>query len=217
MLMEYEVHFYSSGAIEEGWTAKDLPENTIVSMSGIILGSLLTCALLILGAMVFLPRSIFPDLLSTTALPVALPLGATALRLALLGILACVASAAVETALSGGYNVCQFYGLKWDKNLPPREVPEFTISWVALLMIALIFALTGINPLTLVNVSIIFGMVLMPLTYYPILKAAGDRGLMGEHASSRVQQVLGWIFLGIIVVAALAAIPLMIVTHSGQP
>jgi len=96
MLMEYEVHFYSSGAIEEGWTAKDLPENSIVSTSGIVLGSLLTCALLILGALVFLPRSIFPDMLSTTALPVAVPLGPIALRLALVGILACVASAAVE-------------------------------------------------------------------------------------------------------------------------
>src|SRR5438105_10592739 len=52
MLMEYEVHFYSSGAIEEGWTAKDLPENSIVSINGIVLGSLLTCALLILGAIV---------------------------------------------------------------------------------------------------------------------------------------------------------------------
>ena len=211
------MHFYSSGAIEEGWTAKDLPENTIVSMSGIILGSLLTCALLILGAIVFLPRAIFPDLLSTTALPAALPFGLTALRLALLGILACVASAAVETALSGGYNICQFYGLKWDKNVPPREVPEFTKSWVGTLVLALMLALTGIKPLTLVNVSIIFGMVIMPLTYYPILKAAGDQALMGEHASGKVQQVLGWIFFGVIVVAAVVAIPLMVITHSGQP
>src|SRR5439155_259195 len=91
-------------------------QRTFRTGRGIILGSLLTCALLILGAIVFLPRAIFPDLLSTTALPAALPFALTALRLALLGILACVARAAVETALSGGYNICQFYGLKWDKN-----------------------------------------------------------------------------------------------------
>src|SRR5438309_1954424 len=205
MLMEYEVHFYSSGAIEEGWTAKDLPENSIVSTSGIVLGSLLTCALLILGALVFLPRSIFPDMLSTTALPVAVPLGATALRLALVGILACVASAAVETALSGGYNVCQFFGLKWDKNLPPKQVPVFTATWVAMLVVALVLAMTGIKPLTLVNFSIVFGMLIMPLTYYPILKSAGDRELMGEHVTGKAQQTLGWVFFGIIVIAALAA------------
>jgi len=217
MLMEYEVHFYSSGAIEEGWTAKDLPENTIVAVSGIVLGSLLTCGLLILGAVVFLPRSIFPDLLSTTVLPVAVPLGAIAVRVALVGVLACVASAAVETAMSGGYNVCQFFGLKWHKNRPPREVPFFTGTWVAMLVVGLVLALTGIKPLTLVNFSIVFGMLIMPLTYYPILKAAGDRQIMGQHVTGKVQQMLGWVFFGIIVIAALAAFPLMILTHSGQP
>ena len=217
LLMEYEVHFYSSGAIEEGWTAKDLPENTIVSTSGIVLGSLLTCALLILGAVVFLPDGIFPDQLSTTALPVALPMGKLALKIALLGILACVASAAVETALSAGYNVCQFYDIKWDKNIPPRDAPVFTALWVGTLIVALFIAITGIKPLTLVNFSIMFGMVMMPLTYYPILTSARDRTLMGEHATKNVQHILGWVFFGMIVIAALAAFPLMIVTHSGQP
>lgn len=217
MLMEYEVHFYSSGAIEEGWTTKDLPENTIVATSGIVLGSLLTCGLLVLGALVFLPRGIFPDLLPTTALPVAVPMGTLAVRLALIGILACVASAAVETALSAGYNLCQFYELKWDKNIAPQEAPVFTATWVGTLVVALLIAVTGIKPLTLVNFSIIFGMVIMPLTYYPILTAASDTALMGPHATKQVLRILGWFFFGVIVIAALAAFPLMILTHSGQP
>ena len=217
LLMEYEVHFYSSGAIEEGWTADDLPQNTLVSTSGIVLGSLLTCALLMLGAIVFLPRQIFPDLLSTSLLAVSVPMGPVALVLALLGVLACVAGAAIETALSSGYNVCQFFGLKWDKNVPPRNVPAFTRSWVGTLIIALILALSGIKPLTLVNVAIIFGMTIMPFTYYPILKASSDRTLMGEHATKRPLRILGWVFFGVIVLAAVAAFPLMLVTHGGQP
>jgi manganese transport protein len=217
LLMEYEVHFYSSGAIEEGWKPKDLPQNTIISTTGIALGSVLTSALLILGVLVFLPRGIVPDLLSTTILPVALPLDPTLVKLALGGILACVASAAVETALSGSYNVCQFFNIKWDKNLPPKKVPQFTIGWLSMLGIALVVALTGIKPLTLVNFSIIFGMVIMPLTYYPILKTAGDRAMMGEHATKPWQHGLAWVFLVLIVIAALAAVPLMILTHSGQP
>src|SRR3569833_1923146 len=56
MLMEYEVHFYSSGAIEEDWTPKDLGENFMVASLGSILGSLITGGLLILGAVVFLPQ-----------------------------------------------------------------------------------------------------------------------------------------------------------------
>src|SRR3954447_19416392 len=56
MLMEYEVHFYSSGAMEEEWTPKDLGENFMVAAMGSILGSLLTIGLLALGAILFLPR-----------------------------------------------------------------------------------------------------------------------------------------------------------------
>jgi manganese transport protein len=53
MLMEYEVHFYSSGALEEDWSEEDLPENFMVASFGSILGATLTVALLAIGALVF--------------------------------------------------------------------------------------------------------------------------------------------------------------------
>jgi len=58
MLMVYEVHFYSSGAIEEDWTPKDLKENFMVAALGSILGSLLTIALMAVAALVLFPRNI---------------------------------------------------------------------------------------------------------------------------------------------------------------
>src|SRR5207237_3970775 len=73
MLMEYEVHFYSSGAIEEDWTPKDLGENFMVAALGSLLGSLLTVGLLALGVIVFLPRGIFPQTLSTAVFSGAFP------------------------------------------------------------------------------------------------------------------------------------------------
>src|SRR5207248_3725937 len=123
LLMEYEVHFYSSGAIEEDWTAKDLGENFLVAAFGSVLGALITMALLVLGVLVFLPRGIFPDALSTTALAGAFPFRQKGLLLALLGMLATLCGAAIETGLSGAYNVCQFFNLAWGKNQPPRSVP----------------------------------------------------------------------------------------------
>src|SRR6185369_4309804 len=75
MLMAYEVHFYSSGAMEEDWKAKDLGENFMVAALGSILGSGLTVALMVLGAVLFLPRSIFPQLLSSSIVAGAYPFG----------------------------------------------------------------------------------------------------------------------------------------------
>jgi len=217
MLMEYEVHFYSSGAIEEDWTTDDLGENFMVASFGSILGSLLTVGLLALGALVFLPRGIFPQVLSTTTMAGAFPFGKKALLVALLGTLACISGAAVETALSGAYNVCQFFNLNWGKNQPVKSVPIYTACWIGMFTFALIIALTGVRPLQLVDLSIIFGMVIMPLTYYPILRVAADKNVMGKHVNTKIDTIIGIVFLVLIAAAAVAAIPLMILTHSGQP
>jgi manganese transport protein len=217
MLMEYEVHFYSSGAIEEDWTPKDLSENFMVASLGSVLGSLLTVALMALGAMVFLPRKIFPDVLSTAIFAGAYPFAQKVLVLASLGTLACIAGAAVETALSGAYNICQFFNFDWGKNQKAKSVPVYTATWLAMLALALIVAITGVRPLELVNISIIFGMVIMPFTYYPILKVAADKAVMGKHVNGRGDTIVATFFLVVITVAALAAIPLMVLTHSGKP
>ena len=217
MLMEYEVHFYSSGAMEEDWKPKDLGENFMVASLGSVFGAALTVALLALGALVFLPRDIFPDTLSTTILPAALPFGRKALVVAILGVIACLSGAAVETAMSGGYNLCQFFNWNWGKNLPKKKVKAFTITWLAMLAVALTVDMIGVRPLQLVNISVIFGMVVMPFTYYPILRVASDRGRMGKHVNRRIDNVIATVFLALILLAAVAAIPLMLLTHSGQP
>ncbi|HUK42636.1 MAG TPA: hypothetical protein VLX11_16390 [Candidatus Acidoferrales bacterium] len=71
--------------------------------------------------------------------------------------------------------------------------------------------------LKLVNISVVFGMVVMPLTYYPIMRVAMDRQIMRRHVNSRTDTALGVLFLLLITLAAFAAIPLMILTDSGQP
>jgi len=217
LLMEYEVHFYSSGAMEEDWTTRDLGENFAVAAFGSLLGAVITIGLLALGALVFLPRGIFPNTLSTTIIAGAFPFATKALVLALLGTLACLCGAALETALSGAYNVCQFFNLNWGKNLPVKSAPFYTVAWIAMLTVAFVIAISGLRPLMLVNISVIFGMVVMPFTYYPILRVAADKNIMGRHVNGRADTIIAIVFLVLICIAATAAIPLMALTHSGQP
>jgi Mn2+/Fe2+ NRAMP family transporter len=56
----------------------------------------------------------------------------------------------------------------------------------------------------------------LPLTYFPILIVSNDPEYMGKQVNGRVRNALAVGFLGIIMVAALAAIPLMITTGMGS-
>jgi Mn2+/Fe2+ NRAMP family transporter len=64
--------------------------------------------------------------------------------------------------------------------------------------------------------SVVFSAVALPLTYFPILIVSNDPEYMGKQVNGRVRNALAVGFLGIIMVAALAAIPLMITTGMGS-
>jgi manganese transport protein len=58
--------------------------------------------------------------------------------------------------------------------------------------------------------------VALPLTYLPVLIVANDRDYMGDMGNGRFLNVIGSIYLVLIVLASLAAIPLMIWTKMGS-
>jgi len=216
ILMPYEVHFYSSGAIEEKWTAKDIPSNFANAVIGFALGGVLTVGLIVTGAQAFFGQGIDPHLLGTVAMPAAMAFGVKGLLLALVGILSAIGGAAAETALASAYSVAQFFRLPWGKDKKLKDAPRYHACWIAMLLAGLGIASTGVNAVDIVEYSVIFAVVVLPFTYYPILKVADDKQVMGKHVNSPVIRYLGWIYLALIAAAAVSAVPLMIVTHSGN-
>ena len=214
--MPYEVYFYSSGGIEESWEIEDLDTNTVIANIGFGLGSLVAIALLVIGAALFLPLGIRPQQLGTTAGAGSFTFGRVGLVLALLGMLFTISGAAVETWLAGAYNVAQFFNFPWGRHRKPLETPCFTALWIIIFLLAMSVVLTGIDPVKLVEYSVIFAVVVLPLTYLPILLVARDPGYMHEHVNKRWPNVLGWTFLALMTLCGLGAIPLMIVTRGGQ-
>jgi Mn2+/Fe2+ NRAMP family transporter len=216
VMFPYEVYFYSSGGIEEGWGVKDLPLNRLTCIVGFALGSLLSISILSSSAQLFTPLLADPQLPGTTALEVELPMGRTGLLLALLGILFAVAGAAIETCLANAYSVAQFFGWAWGRHKRPWETPRFTLTWIALFLAALGIVLTGADVMKLVEFAILFSVLVLPLTYLPLLLLASDRNFMREHRNGLLANGVGWIYFAVIVVAALAAVPLFLLTSGGQ-
>jgi len=211
----YEVYFYSSGGIEDGWKPSDLGLNRFTVFAGFGVGALLSIAILVVSAEVLRPLGVQPQHLGTTALALG-SLGQIGLLAGLIGILFAVGGAALETGLSGAYSLSQFLGWPWGKYLSPRKAPRFTITWIVMFALAMVILATGVNPVAVTEYAVIFAAVAMPLTYAPVLLVANDRSYMGEHVNGRLANGMGVIYLVVITLAAVLAIPLLIVTGAGS-
>jgi Mn2+/Fe2+ NRAMP family transporter len=215
-LTPYEVFFFSSGAVEERWTPKDLAVEKANVFVGFPLGGALSLAIMACASVVYLPLGAQVDTLGQTALPTALAFGKLGLAVVILGFFAATFGAALETGLSCGYTVAQYFGWQWGKFVAPRRAARFhTVVLVSILLGVALLA-TTIDPVQLTEYSLVFSAVVLPLTYLPILVVANDREYLGDKANGRFANLLGVIYLVIIVVVAVAAIPLMIVTGMGS-
>ncbi|MDT0169698.1 Nramp family divalent metal transporter [Pseudarthrobacter sp. BRE9] len=212
----YEVFFFSSGAVEEGWTVKDLLQERINVLVGFPLGGLLSVAIAGCAAVVLLPAGISVTSLSQVILPVAEGAGKLGLAFVLVGIVAATFGAALETTLSSGYTLAQFFGWSWGKFRRPAEAARFHLAMIVCLVIGMAVLATGVDPVQVTEYSVVFSAIALPLTYLPVLIVANDPQYMHEHVNGRVVNVLGMVYLVIILVASLAAIPLMIVTGAGS-
>ena len=216
VMFPYEAYFYSSGGIEEQWSPKDLLTNRVTAIVGMALGSLLAISILANSAQLFGPVNVGPQVPGTSAMEAAIPLGKTGLLLALLGMLFAVAGAAVETCLSNAYAVAQFFGWEWGRHKKPWEAPRFTLAWIAFFILALLIVMSGVDVMQLVEYAVLFSIVVLPLTYLPLMLLAGDKSYMGRHANKWLAKSLGWIYFAIVTAAAVAAIPLYLLTSGGQ-
>ena len=214
-LMPYEVHFYSSGAVEEHWDESSLTENRLNAIIGYALGGVLACSLIVVSGYLFHPLGVEPGDLGTAALPAQNAYGETGLLLALGGIMFCVGGAAVDSSFSASYNLAQFLGWEWGRYRGPKKAPRFTASWLVFLFLAMLVVLSGINPVEITEYSVVFAVVALPMTYLPVLMIAGDRSFMGDHANGPISRTLGWAYFALILVLAIAALPLLLATNGG--
>lgn len=212
----YEVFFFSSGAVEENWTVRDLGKSRLNVLVGFPLGGLLSLAIAGCATVVLLPAQIEVTKLSQIVLPVLAAGGQLLLAFAIIGIVAATFGAALETTLSSGYTLAQYFGWAWGKFRRPADAARFHSVIIVVVIVAAAVLFTGIDPILVTEYSVVFSAIALPLTYLPILIVANDPGYMGGRTNGTALNVAASIYLVVILVAALAAIPLMVVTGAGQ-
>jgi manganese transport protein len=220
-MVPYEVYFYSSGAVEEGWEESkgDLLVNKLNALLGFALGGIFSVALIVVAAEIFHPLQVSPEFLGTTALGAQISFGEVGLLFAFLGMMFAIGGAAIEGSFAGAYAFAQFLGWEWGKSKKAkgrRRAPGFTSTWILLSAIALIIDLTGANPVLITEYAVVMAVVALPLTYLPVLLIARDERYMGEHKNGRLANVLGVLYMGLLMVVSVAALPLLFATNHGS-
>ncbi|WBQ08210.1 NRAMP family divalent metal transporter [Kribbella sp. CA-293567] len=212
----YEVFFFSSGGVEEKWTRRDLSVARSNVLIGFPLGGLLSLAIAGCAAVLYLPAGIQVETLGQVTLPAAVAFGKVGLAVVLIGVFAATFGAALETALSSGYTIAQYFGWQWGKFVRPRQASRFHLVMIVCLLLAILTLMTMVDPVKVTEYSVVFAAVALPLTYLPILIIANDPDYMGEHVNGRVLNFFAQLYLGLLLLASVAAIPLMILTRAGR-
>jgi Mn2+/Fe2+ NRAMP family transporter len=212
----YEVFFFSSGAVEEGWTRQELAVNRANVYLGFPLGGLLSLAIMTTAALVMKPRGISVDSLAQLTLPIGLTIGKIGVAFLLIGMFAAIFSAALETSLSAGYTVAQFFGWQWGKFVRPREAARFHAVVLLSIAAATLLILTTLDPVKVTEFSIVFAAAALPLTYLPVLIVANDPTYMGTKVNSKLTNAIGSAYLVLLLGVSIATIPLMIITKAGS-
>jgi Mn2+/Fe2+ NRAMP family transporter len=212
----YEVFFFSSGGVEEKWGRNDLGTERTNVFIGFPLGGLLSLAIAGCAAVLYLPAGIKVDTLGQVTLPTAVAFGKFGLAIVLIGVFAATFGAALETSLSCGYTIAQYFGWQWGKFVRPRQASRFHLVIIICLALSILVLLTAVDPVKVTEYSVVFAAMALPLTYLPILIIANDPDYMGKATNGRVLNFFALVYLGLLLLASIAAIPLMIITKAGQ-
>lgn len=211
----YLLHFYSSGAREEGWSGRSLLLNRTTSILGMGFGSLGSIALVILATLVLLPHHLNASTLGEIGLAMATPFGKVGMFLFTIVLLVTCLGAALEVVLAVSYNIAQGAGWEWGENKKPVEAARFNLTIIIFLLIALAIGLLGFDPLQMALFASTVIALFLPLSLLPFLVLMNDPQYLGARTNGRLTNVAVMAILLIAFVVAIISLPLVILTGGG--
>lgn len=211
----FETYFYSSGAIEDKWDGSDIVVNRVTATLGMGFGALIAVAMMVVAAQSFFPHGLQPRSFGAIRVPLVATLGGLGFAGFMLGAFFCTAGAALEVALSTAYGACQFFGWDWGQSHKPKDAPVFALWYLVAILIAMVIAFTGIDPIKLTIYTTALAAFSLPFTFAPLLIVANDERYMGEQRNGILANIAGVFFLIVLTVVTLITIPLFFMSGFG--
>jgi manganese transport protein len=190
--------FLHASSVQEKWpesvpTREALVESRFDTTISIVLGGLITAAILVTGAAAFFGTGTEIQSAGQMAEQLEPLLGPTAKYFFAIGLLAAGFTSAITAPLAAAYATSGALG--WERNLRSWK---FRAVWFIVLVFGTIFAVLGTNPVAAIVFAQAANGVLLPLVAVFLLFAVNRSDLMGEHRNGTITNILG----GIVVLIA---------------
>ncbi|MFN2542688.1 MAG: NRAMP family divalent metal transporter [Chthoniobacterales bacterium] len=206
----YLLNFYSSGAVEDKWTEKDLVPNRITAALGMSFGGMISMAVLVAAAMVLHPRGIRVESYEQVPLIVTQTLGQWGYRIFGCALIIACLGAALELSLDMAYVYAQGFGWKWGENIRPAEATRFALTYTIFIFAASVPIALGADPLKVTIFSMAITTLILPVITFPLLVVMNDKKYLRNHTNSRFSNFVVSFVVLLAALIAVVAIPLQI-------
>ncbi|ARS89351.1 Nramp family divalent metal transporter [Natrarchaeobaculum aegyptiacum] len=178
--------FLHASTVQERWDgAEDLAECRTDTVGMIIVGGIITTAIVVTAAAVFPEGTEIGDVgaMADQLEPV---FGGYALTFFAIGLFAAGFTSAMSAPLAGAYATAGALG--WDRDLTSTK---FRAIWMTILGVGIVFSGLGLNPVEVIIFAQVANGLLLPILAVFLIYAMNNDELLGEHTNSTLQNALG--------------------------
>jgi Mn2+/Fe2+ NRAMP family transporter len=155
----------------------------LTAFLGMGFGSTVAMGCLITAATVFGPQHLKVDTYEQAAQMFVPVYGRWAVTLFALSLGIGCFGAAVEIALNAGYVLGQALGWTWGIDRKRRDVSRFVAAFSIMLLVGIVIATMGFDPLRVTLISVALTVVIMPVVVLPFLVLMNEEQYVGRHTS----------------------------------
>jgi len=179
--------FLHASAVQERWkNSDDLPEARLDISVSVILGALISMAIIITSAVAFFGTNSLLSNASDLGIQLEPLLGNWAKYCIGLGLFAAGISSAITAPLAAAYATMGILG--WEKNMKSLK---FRMIWIFILLVGVIFSMIGLKPIEAIVFAQVANGILLPIIAIYLLWVMNSKKLMGENINSRSSNIIG--------------------------
>ncbi|MCH2023313.1 MAG: Nramp family divalent metal transporter [Saprospiraceae bacterium] len=193
--------FLHASSVQEHWSGKkDLHISRLDTLLSVVLGGIITMAILITAAVTFeeINQAVTTKNLSEGLTPIFGNFSALFLGI---GFFAAGISSAITAPLAAAFATSEILG--WDKQLKGKK---FRIVWMSVLFFGLFFSCLGFKPTLVILFAQVANGILLPIIAIFLLWIMNDKSIMGKYINSTLVNILGLIIIGITLMLGLKQI-----------